>query len=176
MKKLILMMLFVILNSVVALAGSDIKVTSGNAKFLKNAEGNAVLVFDWDGATYDNKQPLTEKFTNLEELKKVAWNGFTETFNEKSKKVKVVPNEQGKTAKYKFSMKVTNMDQYFKVMGFIPGNATKVWGTLTVTDLSNNETIAVISVTEVDGGANPSPDGSFSDCFEELAKQVSKCK
>lgn len=176
MKKLVLVMLFVLVNSAVALAGSDIKVTSGNAKFLKTAEGNAVLVFDWKGATYDKKQPLTEKFTNLEDLKKVAWNGFTETFNDKSKKVKVVPSEQEKNAKYKFSMKVTNMDQYFKVMGFIPGNATKVWGTLTVTDLSNNETIAVIAITEVDGGANPSPDGSFKDCFEELAKQVSKCK
>ena len=68
------------------------------------------------------------------------------------------------------------MDQYFKVMGFIPGNATKVWGTMNVTDLQTGETIAVIEVKEVNGGANPSPNGSFSDCFEELAKQIVKLK
>lgn len=68
------------------------------------------------------------------------------------------------------------MDQYFKVMGFIPSNATKVWGTLTVIDLSTNTVIAVVEVNEVDGGANPSYDGTFSDCFEELAKQVTKLK
>lgn len=48
-------------------------------------------------------------------------------------------------------MKVKNMDQYFKVMGFIPSNATKVWGTLTVIDLSTNTVIAVVEVNEVDG-------------------------
>ena len=167
-------MLFVLIGCMAAMAGSDIKVLEGNKKFLKGAEGNAVLVFNWEGATFDNKQPLTEKFTDLENLKNVAWKGFAETFNEKSKKVKVVREEAD--AKYKFTMDVKNMDQYFKVMGFIPGNATKVWGTMTVTDLSTGETIAVIEVTEVNGGANPSPDGSFSDCFEELAKQVAKLK
>ena len=174
MKKCLFTMLLVFLGCVTAMAGSDIKVTEGNKKFLKTAEGNAVLVFDWEGATYDGKEPLTSKFPNLEELKKVAWNGFTETFNEKCKKVKVVADETN--AKYKFSMKVTKMDQYFKVMGFIPGNATKVWGVMTVTNLSSGEVLAVVEVTEVDGGANPSPDGSFSDCFEDLAKQMSKLK
>lgn len=174
MRKVIISMLLVLVGCMTAMAGSDIKVIEGNKKFLKTAEGNAVLVFDWDGATFDNKQPLAEKFSNLEGLKKIAWSGFEETFNEKSKKVKIVADENG--AKYRFSMKVTNMDQYFKVMGFIPGNATKVWGTLTVTDLSTGEVLAVIEVKEVNGGANPSPDGSLSDCFEELAKQVSKLK
>lgn len=174
MKKVMLSMLLVLVGCMTAMAGSDIKVIEGNKKFLKTAEGNAVLVFDWDGATFDNKQPLAEKFSNLEDLKKIAWNGFVETFNEKSQKVKVVVEENG--AKYQFSMKVSNMDQYFKVMGFIPGNATKVWGTMTVTDLSTGDVLAIIEVKEVNGGANPSPDGSFSDCFEELAKQVSKLK
>lgn len=47
---------------------------------------------------------------------------------------------------------------------------------MTVTDLSTGDVLAVIEVAEVDGGSNPSPDGSFSDCFEELAKQVAKLK
>lgn len=157
-----------------AFAGSDIKVVDGDKKFLKTAEGNAVLVINWDDATYDDKMPLAVHFSELENLKKIGWSGFAEEFNDRSKKVKVVKNEAD--AKYKFTLDVKKMDQYFKVMGFIPGNATKVWGTLTVTDLSNGNKIAVIDVKEVDGGANPSPDGSFSDCFEELGKQVSKLK
>lgn len=176
MKKILLMMLFIVCGYTAAMAGSDLKVVSGNAKFMKTAEGNAVLTFDWEGAKYDNREPLETKFTDLEHLKTVAWEGFSETFNEKSKNVKIVSDSERANAKYKFSMKVKNMDQYFKVMGFIPSNATKVWGTLTVIDLSTNTVIAVVEVNEVDGGANPSYDGTFSDCFEELAKQVTKLK
>lgn len=117
-------MLLVLVGCMTAMAGSDIKVTEGNKKFLKTAEGNAILVFDWEGATFDNKEPLASKFSNLEELKNVAWNGFTETFNEKCKKVIIVADETN--VKYKSAMKVTNIDQYFKVIGFVPGNATKV--------------------------------------------------
>ncbi len=174
MKKCLFTVLLALVGSLTAMAGLDIKVIEGDKKFMKSASGDVVLVFDWEGATYDNKMPLEQQFTDLERLKPLAWYGFVEVFNEKAKNMKVVKDEAA--AKYKFAMKVTNMDRYIKVMGFIPGPATKVWGTLTVTDLSNGEVIAVIQVTEVDGGANPSPDGSFSDCFEELAKQVTKLK
>lgn len=174
MKKYFLALLIAFVGHMAAIADSGIRVTQGEKKFLKAAEGNAVLTFDYDGATYANKEPLTSKFNNLEELKKVGWNGFATIFNERVRKVKVV--EDGAEARYKFSMKVTNMDQYFKITGFIPSNATKVWGVMTITDLSSGEVLASIEISEVDGGANPSPSGSFSDCFEELAKQVSKLR
>lgn len=174
MKKYLITMLFVLVGSMSAMAGSGVKVTKGDSKFLKTAEGNAVLVFDWEGATYDNKMPLIEQFTDLELLKPKAWNGFREVFNKKCKNVQVVRDEAD--ARYKFAMKVVNMDRYIKVTGLIPGPATKVWGIMTVTDLTTGDIIAVVEVTKVDGGANPSPDGSFSDCFEELAKKVVKLK
>lgn len=97
---------------------------------------------------------MAEHFTNLDELKSIAWDGFIEEFNDRCKTVKVVKSD--KAADYKFVMQVKKMNQYFKVMGFIPGNATKVWGTLTVTDQKTNEVIVVIEVEEVNGGANPS--------------------
>lgn len=174
MKKILCAMLLAIGGCMTAMAGSDIRVTEGDKKFLKTVRGNAELVFNWDEATFDNTEPLSSKFSNLEELKKVAWNGFAETFNEKSSNVKVVRG--GSDIQYRFLMKVSNMDQYFKVMGFIPSPATKVWGEMIVTDITTGDVIAKIEVKEVDGGANPSPDGTFSDCFEELAKQVSKLK
>lgn len=172
MKRIIVTLtLFFLLCSYV-FAGVTVK--SGNKKFFKTASGNAVLEFIWDGATFNNTQPLTEKFTELETLKPVAWTGFVEEFNEACKTVKVI--EDVSNAKYQISMKVTNMDQYFKVMGFIPGNATKVWGTLTITEIETGNEIVVFDVEEIDGGANPSPDGSFSDCFEALGKSILKAK
>ena len=76
-------MLLVLVGVMTAMAGSDIKVTEGNKKFLKTAEGNAILVFDWEGATFDNKEPLASKFSNLEELRsclKFIQNSFMGSF------------------------------------------------------------------------------------------------
>lgn len=174
MKKILLCLVMVIFAFANAMAGSGLTVTSGDKKFFKKMEGTAHLEFIWDNATYDNKQPLTKKFTNLEELKPIAWDGFVEEFNDRSKKVKVV--KKNEPAQYKFVMQVKNMDQYFKVTGFIPANATKVWGVLTVWDTKTNKKIAVIDVDEINGGANPSPGGTFSDCFEELGKKMTKLK
>lgn len=174
MKKILLALVAVFMVSVNAMAGLDIKVTKGDKKFFKTAQGGAIVEFVWDGATYDKKEPLGNHFGNLKELMNVAMEGFTDTFNDKCKKVKVVGSKD--EAQYKFTMKIENMDQYYKVMGFIPGNATKVWGVMTITDIQTGEELVVIDVNEVDGGANPNPTGSFSDCFEELAEQVAKLK
>ena len=173
MKKITLT-LIAILCVFLSTFASDINVIKGDKKFFKTASGNALLEFVWEGAQYDNKMALEEHYSDLENLKKVAWNGFVETFNAKSKTVKIVKNAAD--AKYKMTMKVVNMDSYFKVMGFIPAPATKVWGGFTITDIATGEVLVEINVKEVDGGANPSPDGTFSDCFEELGKQVSKLK
>ncbi len=174
MKKFLFALVAMCMISMNAMAGLDIKVTKGDKKFFKTAAGSAVVEFVWDGATYDKKEPLGKHFSNLNELMDLALKGFTETFNDKCKKVKVEGDL--KDAQYKFTMKITNMDQYYKVMGFIPGNATKVWGTMTITDAGSGEELVVIDVDEVDGGANPNPNGSFCDCFEELAEQVAKLK
>lgn len=117
--------------------------------------------------------PLGEKW-KIDEVKKIAVFGFMEEFNDRCKKVEVVGDATD--AKYKFTMKVTKMDQYFKVMGFVPGNATKVWGEFTITDIATGEVLVKAKIDEVNGGANPSPDGSISDCFEELGKEVSRIK
>lgn len=174
MKKYLLTMVMCFAVCMCAMAGSNIKVTQGDKKIFKTASGNAVVEFVWDGATYDNKQPLTEKYNNLEELKPIAWKGFQNAFNKSCKKVKVV--EDAADATYKFTIKVTNMDQYFKVMGFVPGNATKAWGTLTITDVKSGQVLVEGTFSGIDGGANLSPDGTFEDCFEEVARQVARLK
>lgn len=172
MKKLIFIFTVLVCMCSNAFA-SDIDVISGDDSFLKKASGNAKLEIVWAGAKYDKKQPLEKHYKNLAELKRIGKNGFIKTFNKKCKTVQVVEN--GK-AKYKFTVKVTNMDSYVKVMGFSQGLATKVWGKFTVTDTSTGKKIVEANIDEVTGSADLSPDDSFSKCFEELGKQISKLK
>ena len=170
MKKKFFLLVLMALTTLCAFAGSDIKVIDGNKKFLKKAAGEAHLTIDWSEATYDYQMPLADKFSDLQNYTDAAYRGFIESFNEECSKVQIAPSSQN--AKYLFKIKVNNIDQYIKVFGFVPGPATKMWGTLEVIDLETQQTIVVISIKEVDGGASPSPYESFSDCFEELAEQV----
>ena len=160
--------------SIAAMAGSGLKVVKGDKKFFKTAEGNASLEFVWDGATYDDRMPLTDYYTNLNDLEKAAWQWFRDEFNDHCKKVKVV--ETTNDVKYKITIKVTKMDMYVKVMSFVPGNATKAWGTVTITDAATGEQLMVADFNKIDGGANPTERGSFGDCFKDLAQRLYKCK
>lgn len=172
MKRLFLSTLIALL-SMVAYA-EKIEVVFGDSKFFKKSSGDAILVFDFDGATYDYKKPLEEQYENLEELKVVAYNGFIEEFNDRCKTCQVIKDES--KAKYKITVKVVNMDKYVKVTGFIPSPATKAWGVLTITEINSDKKLFECKFNEIDGGANPSPDGTFSDCFEDLGKRISKLK
>lgn len=174
MRRLFLSLVVLCMTCMCAYAGLDIKVAQGDKKFMKTAEGKAVVEILWDGAQYDNKMPLEQKFDNLKECQAASLNGFKESLNDNSKKVKTV--EDAKDATYKISIKITNVDQYFKVMGFVPGNATKIWGTLTISDAKSGDVLLVVDINEVDGGASPSPIETFSDSFEELAEQLTKLK
>jgi len=173
MKRIITVIAMLVAMGAVAIAG-NIKVLSGDSKVFKNSQGASVVVeFVWDGATYDYEKPLEEEYENFEEMKPIAWDGFKEEFDDRSG-LTVVKDES--LAKYRIIIQVKNMDRYIKVMGFIPSPATKAWGLISIEDLESGETVTTIKFTEIDGGANPSPGGTFSDCFEELGKQVSKLK
>lgn len=173
MKKII-MTLVLCISCMCAYAGLDIKVANGDKKFFKNTEGKAIVEINWDGATFDGRMSLAEKFGDMTDYAAASKNGFTESFNDESKKLKVV--QEAKDAQYKFTIQITKVDQYFKVMGFVPGNATKIWGTLIVTDIATGQQLVEVIIDEVDGGASPSPTETFSDSFEELAEQLTKLK
>lgn len=168
MKKYLLTIMMVCLACVSAMA-ADCKVVSGNKKVWKGATGEALLNINWSEAQYDYKMPLTDKFANLEPFAEASWSGFVQEFNEECK-VQVV--KESKSAKYQIDIKVTNVDQYVKITGFIPGPATKIWGTLTVTDIATGQILVTVAINSLDGGASPSPFESFSDSFEKLGEWV----
>lgn len=176
MKKILLSLVVLCMTCLSAMAGSDIKVTQGDKKFFKSAEGGATLEISWKDAKYDNgRETLEAHFGDmLTSIKEAAIAGFMQDFAKYSKKVNIV--ESSNDAKYKIVIKLTNVDQYYKVMGFVPGNATKIWGTLSISDTKSGEVLLEVSIDELDGGASPSPIETVSDSFEELAKQICKLK
>lgn len=173
MKRLFLMA-FVTLFATVAIAGNPIKVISGNKKFFKNAEGNVLLEIKYDGASFDGKMPLTEKYSDVDAKTIISYNGFIEEFSERNDDLTFVKNEA--EANYKITIQVTKVDEFFNVMGFIPGPCIRVWGTLTVTDVKTGESLLVVDIDEIDGGSAPTTDRAFNDTFGELGEKIAKLK
>ncbi len=173
MKRLILTAI-VVLTSVASYSGNPLSFKGGDKKFFKTASGGALLEIIYAGATYDDKMALTEKFPDIDNKTKISYDGFVEEYMERAKKVPIVTNPG--EARYKFTIKVSKIDQFINVMGFIPGPCIRVWGTFTVTDLTNNTTLLIIDIDEIDGGSAPTPDRAFNDTFGELGKCIAKFK
>lgn len=157
-----------------AMAGSDLTAKRGNKKFIKEAKGVATLEFNFEGATFDDKMPLTDKYPDIALLQKLAWDGFVEEFNDRCKNLQVVAETD--RADYKISMKVTKIDHFVNVMGFIPGLCVRAWGPSPSPMLKRAKSFSKCMSMRLTAARTPSPDGAFSDCFEELGKQFSKLK
>ena len=173
MKKVFVVMCMMLVG-ITAFAGNPLKVIGGDKKFFKTAEGGALLEISYDGASFDGKKPLTEKYSDIPEKCKISYDGFVEEFSEKCKKVQIV--KSAKEAKYKISIKVTKVDEFVNVMGWIAGPCIRVWGTLTITDINGGAPLLVVDIDEIDGGSATSTDGAFEDTFNELGRRIAKLK
>ena len=173
MKRLFLMA-FVTLFATMAIAGNPIKVIKGDKKFFKDTEGNVFLEVIYDGATFDGKMPLTEKYSDIETKTTLSYNGFIEEFSERNDDLKFVKTPE--EANYKMTIQVTKIDEFFNPMGWIAGPCIRVWGTLTVTDIKTGEEKVVVDIDEIDGGSSPTVDRAFNDSFGELGERIAKLK
>lgn len=169
MKKKFLLTLLFCMVCAVAMAGS-MKVVDGNKKVFKAISGYALLEIDWSETSYDGRMTLQEKYGDFEPYAAASRSGFIQDFNQDCRSVKIVDDES--KANYKILIKIDKVDQYIKVTGFIPGPATKIWGTLSIIDLQSNKTLTVVKIDECNGGASPSPLETFSDSFEALGEYV----
>lgn len=173
--KRLLMTAFLVMVATVTFAANPLKVVNGDKKFFKNAEGTVFLEVIYDeSATFDDKMPLTEKYDNMEEKTTISYNGFIEEFSERNDKLQFVKTEEEAT--YKITIRVTKVDEFFNVMGFIPGPCIRVWGTFTVTDVKSGETLLVVDIDEIDGGSAPTTDRAFNDTFGKLGEKIAKLK
>jgi hypothetical protein len=172
--KRIVLMAFMTIIATVAFAANPIKVVSGDKKFFKSAEGNVYLEVKYEGASFDDKMPLTEKYDDMESKTTISYNGFIEEFTDNNKKMKFVTTESEAT--YKMTIQVTKIDEFINVMGWIPGPCIRVWGTLTVTDVKSGESLLVVEIDEIDGGSAPTTDRAFNDAFGKLGEKIAKLK
>jgi len=169
MKKIYVTLLMLCMTCMLAVAG-NIKVLQGEKKFLKNHSGELLLEINWKDAQYDYRKPLSQEFPQFGKYAESSWSGFVQEFNKECDHMVVV--KQSKNAKYKICIDISNVDQYLKITGLIPGPATKIWSTLTIVDIATGEVMVTVSFNEINGGASPSPYESFSDSFEELGEKV----
>lgn len=173
MKRLFLMAIMTIVTTV-AFAANPIKVINGDKKFFKSAEGNVILQVIYDDATFDDKMSLTEKYSNIDEKTEISYNGFIEEFSQRNSKLNFVKDEAEAT--YKITIRVTKVDEFVNIMGFIPGPCIRVWGTLTVTDAKTGDSLLVVEIDEIDGGSAATTDRAFNDTFGELGQKIAKLK
>lgn len=172
--KRLLMTAVMVMVATVTFAANPLKVLNGDKKFFKNAEGTVFLEVIYDGATFDDKMPLTEKYDNMEEKTTISYNGFIEEFSQRNKKLQFVKTEAEAT--YKITIKVTKVDEFVNIMGFIPGPCIRVWGTFTVTDAKSGEALLVVDIDEIDGGSAPTTDAALNDTFGELGQAIARLK
>jgi hypothetical protein len=171
MKK-ILITLIMALFAVNAFAANPLKVKDGDKKFFRKAKGECLLEVIYTGASFDGKKPLTEKYQDIDNKTTISYEGFIEEYSERNKNLPIVTDAAN--AKYKITIQVTKVDEFVNIMGFIPGPCIRIWGTLTVTDLSNGDTLLVVDIDEIDGGSAPTVDRAFNDTFGELGKKIAK--
>lgn len=171
MKK-VLMTLIMALLAVNVFAANPLKVKDGDKKFFRKAKGECLLEVVYNGASFDGKMPLTEKYSNIDEKTTISYDGFVEEFNDRNKDLPIV--KDAAKASYKITIQVTKVDEFVNVMGFIPGPCIRVWGTLTVTDLKDGSTIVVVDIDDIDGGSAHTTDRAFNDTFGELGKKIAK--
>lgn len=174
MMKRTMMTAIMAVAAVMVFAGNPLKVTNGDKKFFKTAEGGCLVEINYDGASFDGKMPLTEKYSDMEAKKKISYEGFVEEFEDHNKKMKIT--KDAASAKYKMTIKVTKVDEFINVMGFVSGPCIRVWGTLTITDINGGAPLLVVDIDEIDGGSAFNTDRAFNDTFGELGERIAKLK
>ena len=100
--------------------------------------------------------------------------GFRFVKYNKAKKLRMT--QDGNDAKYKFILKVANVDRFFAAMAFIPQHEAKMWGTLTIVDMASGQTLAVVEIEEAEDGQHVDIKYCYGETFEELGQTVAKMK
>ncbi len=175
--KRIALTLCVMLSALACLAGNPLKNIVGkeNLKAIMADKAEACVVYDWSETKYDKTKDL--KATLAEDYDFVISDSeakFVAGFNQKSKALHLSTDTAG--AKYRFVLKVTNLDRRFAVMAFVPGHEGKIWGTLEILDAATGTSLATITIDEAEEGYDFQPKKCIGMTFMNLGKLVAKLK
>lgn len=165
-------MLLAIVGCVNAMAGDEIKLTSGSIVSLKDG-GTGCVVIDMDDAKFDNRKPLRkdDRFANVDEQIPECTSEFVREFNSNSKKF--IMTEDTDAAQYEFVVKITNVDTFVHLMSFKGGVGIKLWGSITIKDRTNGTEVAIYTIDE-EGNSGLTYQIALEEGFEGIAKFLAK--
>lgn len=177
MKRTIISLAVAIIGCISVFANHDVKVIEGSLAPLKDG-GKATITINMNETTFDSKMPLREdeRFADVDKYIPEFQSEFNREFNEHSKKFQMVTTDA--PTDYKFILDVTNLDVYVTFFSFKGGVATKIWGTLTIKN-DSDENIAVIELKEFESSGftyNISLEETFEVFAKNLAKRINKGK
>lgn len=145
MKKVLSILVCLLTNVLMVQAGSDLKVVSGSADFTKES-AKAIVTVIFTNCKWEKKEDFKSWCgEDYDQRVNSAAPAIMSGFNLKSKGLKIVTDASA--AKYKINFGVRNM-QRKQGMGFWGSCYIKLYGTITVTEISSGNTVCVI---EVDG-------------------------
>ena len=159
-------------------AGNPFKITMGkqNVRNLMKETAIAVVEYDWSGTMYDNKVTAEEKFaTDYDFVVSHCQSNFVSGFNGASKGLRL-SNEANADAKYKMTLKVTNLDSFFAAMRFVPRHEGKMWGKVSVMSIATGEPVFEATIDEAEDGCDCIWRECFGKTFAEMGKNMTKIK
>lgn len=172
MKKYLLTMLLVLVGCMTAMAGSNFELLNGNTALLRIKGAKATIVFDWENASWDNREPLRSHFEHEMEYNNLVENFedmFVAQFNKSSKGLCLTKEE----AVYTMVVSIKAFDHAWQG---ISGMEASFWGTIVVTD-QNGKEIFKIKVTDLEGGTTiKGVDEAYKRLTEKLAKKIANFK
>ncbi|MDE6246264.1 MAG: hypothetical protein K2M41_00270 [Muribaculaceae bacterium] len=172
MKKYLLTLIVAIAGCMAAMAGDDIKLTSGSIASLKDG-GVGCVTIDMKDTQFDNKKPLRrdERFANIDQDLPECASEFVREFNDNSKKFRMT--EKAEEAEYEFIVKITNLDTFINVMSFKGGIGIKLWGSVTIKKKATGEEVAVYTIDE-ESNSGFTYQIAVEEGFEGIAKFLAK--
>ena len=145
MKKYVLFV-FATLFTVTINAANPFKIVSGSTSFLSTGT-SASVEFDFSSSTWEKDETLKQQFKDdYEELINVSQTTFINSFNTSSEHLKIVDN--GSNSQYKIVFK---FDNFQAKVGTLYRKYVRIWGTVSVVDLSSSETVCSIQITKLEG-------------------------
>lgn len=168
MKKILLTIFATVIGCLTAMAGSELKVEKGDKKDLKE-NVKVYINFDWEGATWDNRIPLTEQLGgDYQDNINGAEDAFISEFN----KIKgMILSKDPTDSEYTAIFKTTKMDGHMGV-GLKIGWESIVWGTFTI--YKDGTIIYQVKITDFEGPKDLSRDDSISKVYKKLAQKIKK--
>lgn len=165
-------MLLAIVGCAAAMAGDEIKLTSGSVAPLKNG-GTGIVVINMDDTQFDGKKPLRmdERFANVDVQIPECTSEFIREFNENTKAFKLTDNAD--EAQYEFDVTITNLDVFVNVMSFKGGVGIKLWGNVKIREKSTGNEVAVFTIDD-EGNSGYTYAIALEEGFEGIAKYLAK--